>query len=83
VRNDLGIALGGSGQEVYLGLDYGEVAGPAAELLVGRRLAGAVAGLRGSLKGVSYEVFAGTPVSKPDKFKTASLTAGFSLNWSY
>ncbi|WP_343723032.1 ShlB/FhaC/HecB family hemolysin secretion/activation protein [Herbaspirillum seropedicae] len=83
VRNELGAALGGSGQEAFLGLDYGEVAGPSAQNLVGKHLAGAVAGLRGNLKSLSYEVFAGTPLSKPERLKTASLTAGFSLLWSY
>jgi hemolysin activation/secretion protein len=83
VRNDLGIALGGSGQETYLGVDYGEVAGPSSALLVGTRLAGAVVGLRGNVKSVSYDIFAGTPVSKPKGLQTSSLTAGFTLNWSY
>ncbi|WP_432239982.1 ShlB/FhaC/HecB family hemolysin secretion/activation protein [Herbaspirillum robiniae] len=83
VRNELGVALGGSGQEAFLGLDYGEVAGPSAQTLVGRHLAGAVAGLRGALGRASYEVFAGTPLSKPERLKTTSLAAGFSLTWSY
>ncbi|GBG14019.1 ABC transporter substrate-binding protein [Novimethylophilus kurashikiensis] len=47
VRNDLGLALGQSGQEIYIGIDYGQVSGPSAQLLVGKRLAGAVLGLRG------------------------------------
>ncbi|RAN42722.1 membrane protein [Herbaspirillum rubrisubalbicans] len=83
VRNELAAALGQSKQEIYAGLDYGEVGGPSAALLVGRRLAGAVLGLRGALGGVNYEVFAGTPISRPDRFKTAPLTAGMSLTWSY
>ncbi len=83
VRNELGAAIGGTGQEAFLGLDYGEVAGPSAQTLVGRRIAGAVLGLRGSASRFYYEVFAGTPLSKPERLKTASLTAGFSLTWSY
>ncbi len=83
VRNELAAALGGSGQEIFLGADYGEVDGPSALTLVGRHLAGAVLGLRGAAGNVSYEVFAGTPISKPERLKTASLTAGFSLTWSY
>ena len=83
VRNELGIALGSTGQESYLGLDYGEVAGPSAAMLVGTRLAGTVLGLRGNVQGVAYDVFVGTPVAKPARFQSASVTAGFNLNWSY
>ena len=83
LRNELSAALGGSGQEVYAGLDYGRVGGPSSELLVGRILAGAVLGLRGSVKALQYDVFVGKPVSKPTGFKNASATAGFSLNYSF
>ncbi|HEY4317199.1 MAG TPA: ShlB/FhaC/HecB family hemolysin secretion/activation protein [Herbaspirillum sp.] len=86
VRNELGAALGASGQEAYLGFDYGEVGGRSASLLPGKSLAGAAAGLRGGfapLKGFYYDIFAAIPLSKPEKFQTASLNAGFNLNWSY
>jgi len=83
LRNELGIALGSSGQELYLGLDYGAVGGPSSALLAGTRLAGAVVGLRGNYQRVSYEVFAGTPISKPDSFQTAALTLGFLLSCAY
>lgn len=83
VRNELAAALGQSGQEIYLGADYGQVGGPSTAYLTGRRLAGAVVGLRGALGQVSYEVFAGTPLSKPDRFQTARVSAGFNLMWSY
>lgn len=83
IRNELGIALGASGQELYLGVDYGEVDGPSAELLLGRRLAGAVIGLRGNLRALSWDVFAGTPLLRPDGFRTAAVAAGFNLLWSF
>ena len=83
VRNDFGWSLGGSGQELYLGLDHGEVGGQSAELLVGRRLTGAVLGLRGGYKDLSWDLFAGVPVSKPDGFRTAHHTGGFNLTWSF
>lgn len=83
VRNDLGIGLGASGQEAYLGVDYGRVGGATAEQLVGKQLAGAVIGLRGGYKGLSYDLFAGRPIEKPQHFKTASTTTGFNLNWSF
>ena len=87
VRNELGWTLGQSGQELYLGLDYGRVAGASSPYLLGNQLAGGVLGLRGSgwawAKGLSYDVFVGTPVYKPRGFRTAGKTAGFGLNWAF
>jgi hemolysin activation/secretion protein len=82
LRNDLGLALGDTGQEFYLGFDYGHVGGNSAELLLGRHLAGAVLGLRGGYKGVYYDMFAGAPVSKPDGFE-AGRSVGFNLVYQY
>ena len=87
VRNELGWALGQTGQELYLGLDYGHVSGPSSQYLIGKQLAGSVLGLRGSgwawAKGLSYDIFVGTPVYKPRGFRTAGKTAGFGLNWAF
>jgi hemolysin activation/secretion protein len=86
VRNELGFALGASGQEAYLGADYGEVGGRSTRRLLGKRLAGAAMGMRGrfaSLKGLYYDIFIATPLSKPDQFQTAALNGGFNLSWSY
>jgi hemolysin activation/secretion protein len=83
IRNDLGLPLGNSGQEFYLGLDHGEVGGRSADLLVGRRLTGAVLGLRGDYKGLAYDLFVGQPINKPAGFKTASSVAGFNITLSF
>ncbi|MDT3705798.1 MAG: ShlB/FhaC/HecB family hemolysin secretion/activation protein [Thiobacillus sp.] len=83
IRNDLGLSLGGSGQALYLGTDYGEVSGPSSALLAGKRLAGMVLGLRGGYKRLGYDIFAGQPLSKPEGFKTANTTTGFNLNASF
>lgn len=83
VRNDLGWALGSSGQELYLGIDHGEVGGPGSAALIGTRMSGAVLGLRGGAKGFSWDVFAGAPLSRPTGFSTAGSVAGFHVNWSY
>jgi hemolysin activation/secretion protein len=83
IRNDIGAALGQSGQELYLGIDYGRVSGPAVQYLLGNRLAGSVVGLRGAYDRFSYELFIGRPVIKPAGFQTAGTTGGFQLNWSY
>lgn len=82
-RNDLSFALGDSGQEFYAGLDTGQVGGPSSELLVATRLTGAVLGLRGAIQKLNYDFFIGAPVNKPENFKTAVSTAGFSLSASF
>jgi len=83
VRNDLSVALGGSGQSAYLGVDYGEVDGQASEFLLGKHLAGGVIGLRGRYKKLNYDVFAGKPISKPQGFRTAKIVYGFNLTVSF
>jgi len=83
LRQEVAVALGASGHELYLGVDHGEVGGPSSQFLIGRRLTGAVLGLRGGAKGWNYEVFAGRPLKKPHGFRTASTTAGFSLSLSF
>lgn len=83
IRNDLGLALGESGQELYLGVDHGEVGGQSADLLVGKRLTGAVLGLRGGYKDFSWDLFTGWPLARPEGFKTASNTLGFNLTLTW
>jgi hemolysin activation/secretion protein len=82
MRNDLEIPLQRFGQALYFGIDGGEVFGPEANNLVGRRLAGAVVGLRGSaFKHVSYDVFIGGPLYQPARFPNHWPVAGFSVSF--
>nr|WP_174849680.1 ShlB/FhaC/HecB family hemolysin secretion/activation protein [Yersinia artesiana] len=83
VRNDLGWYTPLPGHELYLGVDYGEVGGRSAAYLLGQHLAGAAIGVRGNVLNTRYDLFAGKPLSKPDGFKTDSVTLGFNLNWQY
>ncbi|MDR3212385.1 MAG: ShlB/FhaC/HecB family hemolysin secretion/activation protein [Azoarcus sp.] len=85
VRNDLGLALGQTGQEIYLGLDYGRVDGSNSQWLIGKKLSGAVLGLRGGWAawGLYYDAFVGRPLSKPTGFETAHTVTGFNLNWTF
>lgn len=83
LRNDIGWALGASGAELYLGIDYGRVGGLSTEQLAGRHLSGGVIGLRGAWKGLNYDLFVGAPISKPEGYRTARTTAGFNLNFSF
>ncbi|CQJ02083.1 putative hemolysin activator protein [Yersinia frederiksenii] len=83
VRNDLGWYTPLLGHELYVGVDYGEVSGRSDPYLLGRHLAGSVVGVRGKVLNTHYDLFAGKPLSKPEGFKTDSVTMGFSLNWQY
>jgi len=82
LRNELGFGLGW-GQELYLGADYGYVGGLSTNKLLGHHLSGAVLGLRGGLQHFNWDLFAGSPISKPQGFKTNTLTAGFQLSGAY
>ncbi|MGL4861055.1 MAG: ShlB/FhaC/HecB family hemolysin secretion/activation protein [Enterobacteriaceae bacterium] len=80
-RNELAWNIAGRGQETYLALDYGRVAGPGARYLKGQQLAGAAIGVRGSvLNTFRYDLFAGVPVNKPSGFETKGCAAGFSIS---
>lgn len=83
VRNDIAWSTPLPAQEFYLGADYGEVGGAGSELLTGQHLAGGVAGLRGQAFNTGYDLFIGTPFSRPDGLRTSNVTLGFNLNWSY
>jgi hemolysin activation/secretion protein len=80
LHNDWSVALGNSGQELYLGMDAGEVSGPSTQNLLGKTLTGAVLGLRGGYKKLQYDLFVGAPLYQPTGFKTAKTTAGFSVS---
>ena len=83
VRNEVSTALAGSDQHLYLALDHGRVSGPSANNLLGQRLTGFAVGMRGKWGPLQYDVFAGTPVRKPQGFRTANTTYGVSLNASF
>jgi hemolysin activation/secretion protein len=82
VRNELDVPILRTGQTFYVGVDGGEVFGPSARNLLGRRLAGAVMGLRGSpFKNVYYDVFIGGPLYQPANFPNRWPVAGFSVSF--
>lgn len=87
-RNELQAPLGASGQAAYIGLDYGRVYGPSTIAQVGTQLAGAAIGVRGGVGSpkfgsVSYDMFLGMPVYKPEQFHTAGVTAGVQVAYQY
>ncbi|MFB9867657.1 ShlB/FhaC/HecB family hemolysin secretion/activation protein [Vreelandella sulfidaeris] len=80
IRNEIESPLGGSGQALYAGLDYGVVGGPSSDWLLGNELGGAALGMRGSLlRFVNYDVFVAKPILKPAGLRTDSHDIGFSL----
>ena len=80
-RNELGWQWPSWQQELYIGLDHGEVKGHGSEWLAGKRLTGSVLGVRGHLLATDYDVFVSRPISHPEGFRTSSVTAGFSVSW--
>jgi hemolysin activation/secretion protein len=83
LRQDLAWSLGGSGQELYIGIDAGGVNGQSAEQLAGKALSGGVIGLRGNFRKLQYDVFVGSPLYQPSGFRTAETTAGFNMNLAF
>ena len=82
MRNDLSLSLP-ERQEIYLGLDHGQVGGRTAALLVGRHLTGAALGLKGGFKNFAWDMFVSKPLDKPKYFQTARHTSGFNLAWNW
>ncbi|HCM64048.1 MAG TPA: ShlB/FhaC/HecB family hemolysin secretion/activation protein [Morganella sp. (in: Bacteria)] len=72
-------------QQLYLGMDYGRVDGHNRDWLIGQTLAGGVVGLKGAYSpaGLSYDFSVGTPLSKPDGFKTDNAVFNFNISWQY
>lgn len=83
IRNDFVWTVHSAGHELYLGVDYGGVGGQSTKDMDSHTLAGAVLGLRGYVKGLSYDAFIGHPIHKPQWFHTDYGVVGFNLVWSY
>ncbi|EJP29715.1 hemolysin secretion/activation protein, ShlB/FhaC/HecB family [Haemophilus sputorum HK 2154] len=67
----------------YWAVDGGRVSGWSTENQLGHHLMGTAIGLRGGIKGVSYDVFMGRLMRKPEGFRTSDAVAGFSLGYSF
>ena len=67
----------------FLALDHGEVGGAGSLPLAGRRLTGAVLGVRGDHGPLAYEAFVGGPVRQPAGFASTRRVTGFSLTASF
>lgn len=67
----------------YLGVDYGQLAGPSSHALAGTSLSGAVVGIETRYEQFKINAFLGGPLSKPDAMKVSPWVAGFDLSWHY
>lgn len=81
-RNTVSMRMGETQHQLYTGIDVGHVSGQSADLLLGQRLAGWGVGIKGHWNGIFYDLFAGTPLDKPDGFE-AGRTLGFNLTYQY
>ncbi len=83
LRQELGLSVPSFRSELYTGIDTGKIGGRSAEDMLGTRLTGAVIGLRGKASGLSWDLFLGRPLDKPEGFRSASTTAGFHLSLNF
>ena len=67
----------------YWAVDGGRVSGWSTENQLGHHLMGTASGLRGGVKGFSYDVFMGRPMRKPEGFRTSDGVAGFNIGYSF
>lgn len=70
------------GQQFYVGVDIGKIIG-SDDYQQGKVLSGVVTGLRGDVLSTQYDLFVGTPLTKPESYHTDALNMGFSLQWRY
>jgi hemolysin activation/secretion protein len=83
IRNDLAMPWRDTGQELYIGVDHGEVGGASSSQLAGKSMTGAVVGMRGAWKWIHYDVFAGGALHKPDALSASGVVSGFTVGAAY
>lgn len=83
LRNDINLNLSKLNQQPYVGIDYGRIWGSNGHFTAGH-LAGGVIGVRGIVAAhLSYDVFAGVPLYKPENFDTSPANLGVTLQWEF
>lgn len=75
--------LEGVGSVVFAGIDFGRVWGPSASALVGDKLAGAALGMRGQWQQLQFDLALGTPLYKPEGFRTRRWNPYLSLTCAF
>lgn len=82
-RNELAWNVNHKGHQLYWTIDTGRVSGLDKQSRLGNHLVGAALGVKGSVKKLSYDLFVGKPVRKPEGFRTAKAVAGFQLSYHF
>lgn len=75
-----------SNHNLYLALDIGRVSGGDTKYITNRTIAGYGIGFKGSFKqhgDLSYDIFAGFPLYKPDNFHTDNVSFNLNLNYKF
>ena len=80
IRNEWSMPVA-QGKEAYVGLDYGQVSGSGTQWLLGKKLAGAALGIRGTEGGIYYDIFTSWPLYKPEGYQTSPFSLGFQLSY--
>jgi hemolysin activation/secretion protein len=86
LRNELSMTvtpIDGVASAMYLGIDVGRVWGPSAVLLTGRKLAGAVVGVRAQWRQWQLDAALGTPLYKPEGFRTSRFSPYLFLTYAF
>ncbi len=82
LSNEVSVSNIAYGIGAYVGIDHGSVEGRDTSELIGKSLTGGVVGIRGGYKHLTYDLFVGKPLKKPNGFDTSSITTGFSIGLS-
>lgn len=80
MQQEISIPIDGGRWHPYIGIDAGFVGGPSTVYEVGKALVGAAIGIRGNLSSRVYlDAHVGTPIYKPEGFRTSHATFGCSM----
>ncbi|PCE22645.1 peptidase S49 [Paraburkholderia acidicola] len=80
-RNELATGLF-AGSETYVALDAGQVSGDLAAA-GGRTLIGSAFGIRGSYRGLGYDVSVGVPLLRPDTIQTGTPSLNVQMTYRF
>lgn len=80
IRNEWSMPVA-QGKEAYVGLDYGQVSGSGTQWLLGKKLAGAALGIRGTEANIYYDIFTSWPIYKPEGYQTSPYSLGFQISY--
>lgn len=73
----------GNNNQIYIGSDISTLYGPNTEYLIGKTLWGFFIGTKGNIgNNITYDIFTGMPLYKPDKYLTKNFVIAFVINFN-